>query len=90
MAPICIARHVCIDIHSHLADAVVSVASHEKHDPCIRMTRRGFDSSRKRIVVAEPYDPQETVRADAQNLEKCTKFAFSPGRSHSLHFVLLA
>lgn len=25
------------------------------------------------------------MRADAQ-LEKCTKFAFSPGRSHSLHF----
>ena len=45
------ARHVCIDLHSHTADAVVSVASHEKHDPCIRMTRRGFDSSRKRIAI---------------------------------------
>ena len=66
------------------------MASHEKHDPCIRMTRRGFDSSRKRIVVAEPYDPQETVRADAQNSRSVPSLLFPRGAAIVCIFVLLA
>ena len=73
-----------IDIHCQKADAVVSVASHEKHDSCIRMTRRGFDSSRKSGSGA--LRPARDGEGRRTKLEKCTKFAFFPGRSHSLHF----